>query len=73
LFDLIIGSDVNYIPASSKALAYLVNKSVVESFGTTDTNIRKELVETSTNGPAVQQLINNILIQMVERVTDPDF
>jgi hypothetical protein len=72
LFDLIIGSDVNYIPASSKALAYLVNKSVVESFGTTDTNIRKELVETSTNGPAVQQLINNILIQMVERVTDPD-
>jgi hypothetical protein len=72
LFDLIIGSDVNYIPASSKALAYLVNKSVIDSFGTTDTNIRKELVETSTNGPAVQQLINNILIQMVERVTDPD-
>ena len=72
LFDLIIGSDVNYIPASSKALAYLVNKSIVESFGTTDTNIRKELVETSTNGPAVQQLINNILIQMVERVRDPD-
>jgi len=72
LFDLIIGSDVNYIPASSKALAYLVNKSVIDSFGTTDTNIRKELVETSTNGPAVQQLINNILIQMVERVEDPD-
>jgi len=66
-FDYIIGLDQERMPAAAKALASLVLSSLQGSGidATARTDIRKEIVEASTSGPTVQQLINNTISQMI--------